>query len=49
MRMIKEAKRTACFQELSKKEKQTTLGGGLMNPTSFLREVISYFAPRTND
>lgn len=48
MKKIKKVNRVGYFEELSKKDKQR-ISGGIAIGTSFMRELISYFAPRTND
>lgn len=45
MKKIKEIKRLECFKELSKKEKEKILGGGLPISTSWLRKYIPYIMP----
>lgn len=48
MKKIKKVNRVEYFEELSKKEKQKISGGGLSIGSAFMRELISYFAPRTD-
>ena len=46
MKKIKGTKKLESFQELSKKEMQTIVGGGLGVNTALLREIIAIIIPK---